>query len=252
MRQMGVLPRLSAAVVAAVLTGQAVTGCSFSFSSGDAPAVSRTDLEKAVTERFEKSGYKPQTVTCKDDLPGEVGKSARCEVMLSSANSFEPIVTVTKVDGKTVSYEMTAAVNKEQLQKAVSALISEASGATVDSVSCDDGLEGKPGAETHCEVTANGVTLRRTVDVTKVDGLLMSFLVIPLLPKDQVENSLLDQLGAQLGHRPDSADCTGDLEGKTGKTVDCTVVAGEETQDFTLTVTTVNGDRINYSYAPKS
>lgn len=248
MRHTGVLPRL----VVATLTGAALAGCSFSASTGGAPAVSRTDLEKAITQRFEESGYKPQTVTCKADLPGEVGKSTRCEVMLSSTNSFEPIVTVTKVDGKTVSYDMTAAVNKEQLQKVVSGLISQASGVTVDAVSCDDGLEGKPGTETHCDVTANGVTLNRTVDVTKVDGLLMSFLVIPVLPKEQVENSLLDQLGAQLGHRPDSADCAGDLEGKTGTTVDCTVVAGAETQDFTLTVTTVDGDRINYSYAPKS
>ncbi len=80
----------------------------------------------------------------------------------------------------------------------------------------------------------------------------MNFTVIPVLTKAQVESSLLDQLESQLGQRPDSADCTNDLQGTPGTTIDCTVVAGEETQVFTLTVNNVDGDRINFNYAPKA
>ncbi|WP_328355959.1 DUF4333 domain-containing protein [Mycobacterium sp. NBC_00419] len=243
--------RTGAVLAALVLGGTALSGCSFSASTGK-PVVDKADLQKDIADRLDKAGQKPESVTCKDNLDGEVGKSTRCEVVLSATNSFEPIVTVTKVEGSTVSYDMTPAVNKEQLQKVVSNLLSESSGAKVDSVSCESGLEGKKGAEAHCDVTADGVTVRRTVDVTKVDGLLMNFTVIPVLPKVQVENSLLDQLAAQLGQRPDSADCSDDLEGKPGTTVDCAVVAGEENQDFTLTVTTVEGDTVNYSFAPKA
>jgi hypothetical protein len=111
-------------------------------------------------------------------------------------------------------------------------------------------LDGKIGTETHCDITAAGVTSKRTVAVTKVDGLMMNFKVLPVLDKAQVESSLLDQLASQLGSRPDSATCSGDLEGKVDNTINCTVVAGPETQDFTLTVTDVDGDRINFNYKP--
>lgn len=243
-----VLTRLGAALVATGLVGVALSGCSFNVSTG--VSVSKTDLEKDITQRLEKAGQKPQTVTCKDDLKGEVGKTTRCEVVLSSTNSFEPVVTATKVEGTTVSYKMTPAVSKAQLDKSVAKLVSEASGVKVDSVNCEGGLDGKEAAETHCDVTANGATSRRTVVVTKVDGLMMNFNVLPILEKAQVENSLLDQLATQLGSRPDSADCSGDLEGKKDNSITCTVVAGEETQDFRLTVTGVKGDRINFNYAP--
>ena len=242
--------RLSAALAAAACTGAALAGCSFSIGGGK-PVVAKSDLQKDISERLEKAGEKPQSVTCKDDLPGEVGKTTRCEVVISDTNSFEPIVTVTKVEGKTVSYEMTPAVSKEQLEKSVSNLVANASGEKVESVVCESGLEGKKGAEVHCDVTAGGVTLKRTVDVTKVDGLLMNFTLIPVLMKDQVQESLLDEIGTQLGQRPDSAECSNDLEGKPGNTIECNVVAGSEAQDFVLTVTSVDGDKINYRYDPK-
>jgi hypothetical protein len=35
-----------------------------------------------------------------------------------------------------------------------------------------------------------------------------------------------------------------------GNTVDCTITAGPETQDFLITVTSLDGDRINYQCEP--
>jgi hypothetical protein len=54
-----------------------------------------------------------------------------------------------------------------------------------------------------------------------------------------------------MGRRPDSAQCAGYLEGKAGNTVDCTVVSGPDIKSFILTVTTVSGGSINYSYVPR-
>ena len=80
----------------------------------------------------------------------------------------------------------------------------------------------------------------------------MNFDVVPMLTKVEVERSLLNELETQAGRRPDSAECSGNLEGKPGNTVDCTVVSGADTAAFTLTVTTVEGSKINYRYAPKA
>jgi hypothetical protein len=142
-------------------------------------------------------------------------------------------------------------VSKKQLEKAVSRLVADAARAPVASVSCESGLDGKVGATAHCEVDAGGVTLRRTVEVNKVEGLMMNFDVVPVLTSEEVASSLLDELEGQSGRRPDSAQCAGNLEGKAGNTVDCTVVTGRDTASYTLTVTTVSGDSINYSYAPR-
>lgn len=245
--------RSSTAVVAAAGTlCWVLAGCSFNFSANDIPTVAKDALQKDISERLSKAGEQPESVTCKEDLVGEVGMTAHCEVVMSATNSFEPIVTVTGVDGTTINYDMTPALSQHQLEKAVSRLVVDAGGFEVKSVSCESGLEGKVGTVAHCDVDAEGVRLRRTVKVSDVDGLMMNFDVVPVLTKAEVESSLLDELEAQVGQRPDSATCSGDLEGKPGNTVECTIVAGPDIQTFTLTVSTVNGSKINYSYEPKS
>lgn len=172
--------RVVAAVGALAVACAAASGCSFNVGVGK-PTVSRNDLQNDISDQLSKAGEKPQSVTCKDDLEGEVGKTTRCEVVLSATNSFEPVVTVTKVDGTTVSYDMTPAVSKEQLEKSVSGLVAKSTGLQVESVSCESGLEGKVGAVAYCDVDAGGVTVRRTVEVNKVKGLMMNFNVVPVL-----------------------------------------------------------------------
>ena len=171
---------------------------------------------------------------------------------MSPTNSFEPVITVTGIDGNTINYEMSPALSKEQLEKAVSRLVADAAHAQVASVGCESGLDGKVGAVAYCEVDACGVKLRRSVEVSKVEGLMMNFDVVPVLTKEEVATSLLDEFERQSGRRPDSAQCEGNLEGRTGNTVDCTVVTNQDTVSYTLTVTTVSGGSINYSYAPRA
>ncbi|MDT5236027.1 MAG: hypothetical protein QOF47_2014 [Mycobacterium sp.] len=231
--------------------GALVAGCDANVGIGGTPAVGKDALQTDIAARLAKAGEQPQSVTCKEDLVGELGKTTRCEVVMSPTNSFEPVITVTGVDGSAIDYEMSPAVSKEQLEKSVSRLVVDAVRVQVATVSCESGLEGKVGATAHCDVDAGGVKLRRTVEVNSVEGLMMSFDVVPLLTREEVASSLLDEFERQLGRRPDSAQCAGNLEGKAGNTVDCTVVSGQDTTSFTLTVTTVSGASINYSYAPR-
>jgi hypothetical protein len=243
---------LMAAVGALAVGGAFVSACSVSAGTDVKPTVSKGSLQTDIADRLTQAGQQPESVTCKEDLIGEVGKTARCEVVISTTNSFEPVVTVTRVDGATIDYEMAPALSKEQLEKAVSRLVTAAAGVQVDSVSCQSGLPGNVGAVAACDVDAGGVKLRRTVEVSNVEGLRMNFDVVPMLTKVEVESSLLSELETQQGRRPDSADCSGDLEGKPGNTVDCTVRSGVDTAVFTLTVTTVEGSKINYRYQPKA
>ena len=239
--------------VGALLTACAlVSGCDANIGIGGTPAVGGDALQTDIAARLAKAGEQPQSVTCQDDLIGEVGKTTRCEVVMSPTNSFEPVITVTGVDGSAINYEMSPAVSKEQLEKAVSRLVADATHAPPASVSCESGLEGEVGKVTYCEVDSGGVKLRRTVEVNTVEGLMMNFNVVPVLTKAEVESSLLNELEIQTRRRPDSARCSGNLEGRPGNSVECTVVTGPDTVSFIVMVTTVEGDKINYSYTPRA
>ena len=167
--------RMWAALAAAAVTGTTLTGCSVNVSAG-APVVAKADLQKDISDRMEKGGQKPQSVTCKDDLKGEVGKNVTCEVTISDTNQIDAIVTVTKVDGSTVSYDTAPALSKEQLEKSVARLVAGTASGVAESVTCESGLEGKQGAEAKCDVTdVEGTTTKVTATVTEVQGLLMNF-----------------------------------------------------------------------------
>lgn len=236
----------------AVLAAAAVSmsGCGWQIADG-VPTVDTADLQADIAERFADAGERPESVTCKDPLVGEVGQTARCDVVMSPTNSFAPIATVTNVDGATIDYELMPALSKEQLENAVTRLVADTGGPPASSVSCATGLLGQMGEVARCDVTAGGMTLRRTAEVISVEGLMMNFDLVPILTKAEIETSLLDELARHLQKRPDSATCSGNLEGKAGNTVDCAVVAGPETAAFILTVTKVDGTNIDYSYAPR-
>ncbi|WP_040780283.1 DUF4333 domain-containing protein [Nocardia pneumoniae] len=61
-----------------------------------------------------------------------------------------------------------------------------------------------------------------------------------------LEKSVKDTLTQKAGQEPDAIDCPGDLTGKTGTTMRCTLTAGADNLGVTLTVTSVEGDTVNY------
>jgi hypothetical protein len=230
---------------ALAVVGTLLAGC------GSGPTVSRDALQKDIADRLTAAGQSPQSVRCKDDLVGESGRSARCDVVLSPRNAFEAVVTVTGVQSGTVNYDMKPALSKEQLQASVATLVETAGGEPVTSVDCESGLDGDAGAEAFCWVHAAGATVRRTVEVKNVRGLVLSYDLVPLLTKPQLEAAVLDRLEQESGKRPESAACTDNLEGRQSTFVDCLVVAGGEGKTYVVTVTTVDRNRINFSVAPK-
>ena len=161
-------------VVSAVTVVAALTGCSADVGI-DARIVSRQTLQADVADRLAKAGDPARSVACQQDLIGQVGRTTRCDVAVSGANDFELIVTVTRVDGSTVDYDMSPALSQRQLEKAVTALVATNSGERVDSVACESGLEGTVGATAFCDVDSGGKKERRTVRVTEVSGLTMDF-----------------------------------------------------------------------------
>ena len=135
------------------------------------PQVGRTALQDDITTRLTAAGERPQSVTCHEDLVGEVGRTARCDVVISDTNSFQPVATVTSVEGGAVDYELAPALSKAQLEQAVQRLAGRDTGA----VACESGLDGVTAARAYCDVDAAGVRARRTVEVTDVEGLTMNF-----------------------------------------------------------------------------
>lgn len=172
----------STAVLAAVgMMCCALSGCSLNGGGINVPTVSRRALQEDISERLADAGEKPETVICKQDLVGEVGATAHCEVVVSATNSFEPIIAVTGVDGAAIDYQMRPALSRRQLEEVVSRLVADAGALDVKAVLCDSGMEGTVGAVSHCDVDAGGVRLRRTVEVSDVSGLMMSVELVPLL-----------------------------------------------------------------------
>jgi hypothetical protein len=238
------------AAVGALAACAAASGCTINVGTHTAPAtaeVSKADLQKDISNRVAEAGQVAQSVTCPEDLVGEVGKTTRCTVTKSATSSYEVLVTVSSVEGSNVNYDVIPVMSKTQLESAISQQLAHDTSAPVDLVVCKSGLDGKVGAVAHCLVTAGGVTGPRAVQVTSVSGFGMSFIVVPVLLKDAAAGSLLAQLG-QVGPRPDSASCADDLNGFPGNTVACTTVTGGRTQTFILTVTGVTGTNITYRY----
>jgi hypothetical protein len=246
--------RMLMRAMSAALACAAISGCTVNIG-GHAPpnaaSVSKEDLQKDISQRLTDAGQTPQSVTCPEDLPGQLGQSVRCEVTMSATGGFEPVITVTSLEGSKVNYDITPAVSKTQLEVSVSRLAAATANGAAVTVSCQSGLEGKLGAEAYCDVTAAGATTRRTVDVTNVSGLQMNYGLVPVLPKAVVEGSLVFQLH-QVGQHPDSATCAGDLEGKVGTTLECTTLSAGQTETYVLTVTAVPGANVTYKYALKT
>ncbi|WP_063021058.1 DUF4333 domain-containing protein [Nocardia niwae] len=71
----------------------------------------------------------------------------------------------------------------------------------------------------------------------------------PKVQEADLEKSVKDSLTEKVGQEPDAIDCPGDLTGKEGTTMRCTLTAGEDTLGVTLTVTSVEGETVEYDIA---
>jgi len=212
------------------------------------PMVNKSELELTLSKQLTNPGQAPPMVVCEHGLIGKVGQNTRCDVTMAD-NAFQPIVTISSVDDANVKFDLAPAVSKAQLEAAVTKMIKQEAQADPDSVLCDTGLEGKEGFLAVCHVTAAGFTSRRTVSVTKVEGLSMNYGLSPALPKGNAEKALTNQLH-QIGKNPNTVTCAGDLEGKVDATLRCTAGYGGSSQDYILTVTDTKNGAITFKYTP--
>lgn len=231
--------------------GLLLTGCSAkvetSTSASKEASVSADQLQKDLTDRLSKSGNTFKSVTCKDDLVAAVGKTARCDVAFSDANNVEAVLTVTKADGSSVDFDMTPAMTKEQVEKAVASLSS------VPTATCAAGLDGKVGATTKCESTKDGTTSKMIAEVAKVDAekLGLELSVYLLLPKQKVEDVLMQKLNAD-GTPAETVECVDDVAAKVGSVVECATVTGNDKTGYNVTVTQAESlDNFDIDYQPK-
>lgn len=230
----------AATLVVLGLLGAGLSGCSVKVEKS-LPSVSSADLQKQLTEQLSGATPAPKSVTCKDDLIGQVGKTASCEVVVGDANTVEAVATVTGVDKEVVSYDVSPAMTKEQLAKSVSAMADAASAV------CASGLEGKIGATAQCEVTLDGVTTKRMVEVDGVSGLSIDYSVRRVVPKEQVQDLLIQKLNAD-GTPVETVECVDDAVAKLGANVECAAVTGNQKKGYVVTVTTVEEDTFDIDY----
>ena len=66
------------------------------------------------------------------------------------------------------------------------------------------------------------------------------------LSEKDLEKGVTEQLTEMAGTAPDEVDGPGDLEAEVGKTMRCTLTAGPDELGVTVTVTEVEGERIDY------
>jgi len=155
----------------------AATGCGLD-GRHEVPTVDRVALQNDIAKRLAEASQPAKSVSCHEDLVGEVGRTVQCDVVMSDVNSFAPIVTVTSADGAGIDYELRPALSQAQLEQAVARLVLEKSPGPVDSVACESGLAGTVGTVVYCDVDIAGVRARRAVKVTEVSGLTLNFILL--------------------------------------------------------------------------
>lgn len=232
-----------AALAVAGLLGAGLTGCSTkaSMETSTTSAVGAEDLQKKITDQLTEAGNAPKSVTCSDELVAEVGKSTMCDAVFSDVNSVQAKVTVTSVKDSDVSFELSPSLTKEQLEKAVSAIDD------TQTATCESGLDGAVGATAKCEVTVDGMAAKRAVEVEGVDGLQLDLGVTPVVPKEKVQEVLLQKLNAD-GTPAETVECVDDAMAKAGTFVECVAVTGDQKKGYEVTVTTIEGDNIAVEY----
>src|SRR4051812_5036729 len=78
------------AVVMAFTLVMTVLGTGCHAGTDQSPIVSKESLQADIADRLAKSGQPPKSVTCLQDLVGELGRTARCDVVVGETNSFQP------------------------------------------------------------------------------------------------------------------------------------------------------------------
>lgn len=232
-------------VVAAVgLLVVALPGCSHPAEQGTPTYMSVGDLEANVARKLSESGGKPQSVRCDAGLVA--GQTAQCDVEFAGVNAPLPhtrvLVTATGTDESNLTFDLAPTMSREDVEKAVAGM------ADAPAAACQTGLEGRVGASTKCTVMDSD----RIAEVAKVDlaNLRMELALYPFLPKEQVQDILMQRLFAD-GMFVQSVECASGVAAKTGSPIECSVNTGDRIQRYDVTVVQTPDGFVNLDYRTK-
>jgi hypothetical protein len=140
-------------------------------------------------------------------------------------------------------------VDKEEVASTTASALQE-QGVQVENMTCPDDLQAVAGETMRCEFTTGGQPVDAVVTVTSVeDGTARYDMRTEARP---VAKALLAQKVAEFIREKaaaavDSSNCARDLQPQVGDSVSCEVTAGDESAEFTVTVTSIDGGLINFS-----
>jgi hypothetical protein len=173
---------LLVSTVVLVLVSAGSAACSAKGSIEIGTKVDSKTLEKQVTEKLQTQ-LPPDSVSCPDGLDAKVGAKSICTVIAQDLR-YTATITATKVEGKTVSFDLKmpppATVPKEALAKQVTSALADKVTGGVQSVTCLSDLVGTVGETAACDVTSgDGQKTPVTVTVTTATFTNVQFNIKP-------------------------------------------------------------------------
>lgn len=160
-------------VICACVIAGAVAGAG-ACSSGP-KTVSKGDVANQIsTKMTAPNGQKPESVSCPDDLKGEVGAQINCTMKVNGQTSTVN-VTVSSINGNQANFDMVNTIDKNQVASQISDQLAQQFGSKPDSVTCPDNLKGTQGATLRCQLVDGGQKYGITVTVNSAQGSDVNF-----------------------------------------------------------------------------
>jgi len=124
-----------------------------------------------------------------------------------------------------------------------------ARGVAAEEVSCPEDLPAQVGRSIRCEFVVGGQPVDAVATVGGVEGETVRY-DIRTEARPVAEDLLEEQVTREIGEVAgpvDDTDCAGDLPAQVGSTVTCALSGGGGTATMVVTVTSVDGGRVDYS-----
>ncbi|MHA6792761.1 DUF4333 domain-containing protein [Pseudonocardia bannensis] len=142
-----------------------------------------------------------------------------------------------------------ASVPKEDVASSISSELGK-QGIQAQNVTCPQDLNAEVGRSVRCEFQVDGQPVDAVATVSSLEGDTAKFDITTEarpVAKAVLEREVGKQVEQIAQATPETVSCAGDLPAEVGKTTPCTVTAQGEALDLTVTVTEVDGGRVNFS-----
>lgn len=141
-------------------------------------AVDQDEVETRIQDEIGKQVAGVGEASCPGDLPGEVGQTLECDLQVED-DSVDVITTVRSVEGSTVRYDILGGLPRallaQKVQEIIGPQVTAATGAQVQSTTCDGPLQPRVGETQTCSIAAGGESIPLRTTVTSIDGISINF-----------------------------------------------------------------------------